>query len=122
MGAVPGPVTSAASAGCHRLLREGYAVCVTGPQEMAELVPYAGTSPDVSAAGEQSAEFDPTGTRVRLLDALSDRAGRRVDRLAELTGLATDRVRAELGLLELDGVAYERPSGWMKRKEEKPDS
>ena len=28
LGAVPGPVTSMASAGCHRLLREG-AVCVT---------------------------------------------------------------------------------------------
>jgi DNA processing protein len=39
VGAVPGPVTSAASAGCHRLLREGLAQCVTNADEMAELAP-----------------------------------------------------------------------------------
>ncbi|PRY69948.1 DNA processing protein [Glaciihabitans tibetensis] len=39
LGAVPGPVTSAASAGCHRLIREFDAVCVTNPDEMAELAP-----------------------------------------------------------------------------------
>jgi DNA processing protein len=37
LGAVPGPVTSAASAGCHRLLREYDATCVTSAAEMAEL-------------------------------------------------------------------------------------
>lgn len=39
LGAVPGPVTSASSAGCHRLLRESTAICVTTPQEMIELLP-----------------------------------------------------------------------------------
>jgi DNA processing protein len=29
VGAVPGPITSTASVGCHRLLRDGAAVCVT---------------------------------------------------------------------------------------------
>ncbi len=38
VGAVPGPVTSAASAGCHRLLRDGAAVCVTDADEVLELV------------------------------------------------------------------------------------
>ncbi len=37
VAAVPGPVTSATSAGCHRLLREG-AVCVTDAAEVLELV------------------------------------------------------------------------------------
>ncbi|GMA29597.1 DNA-processing protein DprA [Arenivirga flava] len=41
LGAVPGPVTSPASAGCHRLLREYDAVCVTTAEEMAELAPPA---------------------------------------------------------------------------------
>jgi DNA processing protein len=36
VGAVPGPVTSAASAGCHRLIREG-ATLVTTAEEAAEL-------------------------------------------------------------------------------------
>lgn len=39
LGAVPGPVTSAASAGCHRLIRDFGAVCVTTPDEMADLAP-----------------------------------------------------------------------------------
>lgn len=37
LGAVPGPITSPASAGCHRLLREYGATCVTTSEEAAEL-------------------------------------------------------------------------------------
>lgn len=37
LGAVPGPVTSAASAGCHRLIREFGATCVTTAEEAADL-------------------------------------------------------------------------------------
>ncbi|MEP6843430.1 MAG: DNA-processing protein DprA [Pseudolysinimonas sp.] len=124
VGAVPGPVTSAASAGCHKLLRDTPAICVTNADEMAELVPPAFDSPlPVSAespAGRNerprsaSPAIDPTGTRVRLLDALSDRSGRSATRIAELSGLAPDRVRAELGLLELEGVVREMPGGWQK--------
>lgn len=38
LGVVPGPITSASSAGCHRLLREYDATCVTTTQEILELV------------------------------------------------------------------------------------
>mgnify|MGYP001807645205 CR=1 FL=1 len=41
IGAVPGPVTSATSAGCHRLLREYDATCVTSADEVAELIGHA---------------------------------------------------------------------------------
>ena len=37
LGAVPGPVTSAASAGCHRLIRDFDATLVTNAAEAAEL-------------------------------------------------------------------------------------
>lgn len=121
LGAVPGPVTSAASAGCHRLLREYAATCVTTADEMAELVPH--TASLVVAAGTPGAGVDTagvdtlSGSRMRVLDAISDRTPRRVERVAELSGLALDRVRAELGLLELEGFVLERPSGWMRRKQ-----
>ncbi|MDD9204964.1 DNA-processing protein DprA, partial [Georgenia sp. 10Sc9-8] len=47
VGAVPGPVTSMASAGCHRLLREAMAVCVTDAVEVLELVgPVGRTLPE----------------------------------------------------------------------------
>lgn len=122
VGAVPGPVTSSASAGCHRLLRETPAILVTNADEMAELVPSDGPIPDAAtppattpfSARPISPGIDPTGTRLRLLDALSERSGRSVDRIAGLSGLATDRVRAELGLLELEGIVHELPAGWTK--------
>lgn len=38
VGAVPGPVTSAASAGCHRLLREDFATIVTSAQDVTTLL------------------------------------------------------------------------------------
>lgn len=38
VGAVPGPVTSASSVGCHRLMREGIAETVTRAGEVAELM------------------------------------------------------------------------------------
>ncbi|WP_250563445.1 DNA-processing protein DprA [Sphaerisporangium fuscum] len=38
LAAVPGPVTSENSAGCHRLIRRGEAVCVTSGREVIELV------------------------------------------------------------------------------------
>jgi len=127
VGAVPGPVTSAASAGCHKLLRETPAICVTNADEMAELVmgdesapmvdvrpADAPLAPALSRAVSISPHIDPTGTRVRLLDALSDRSGRSVDRIGAISGLAADRVRAELGLLELEGIVRELPGGWQK--------
>jgi len=119
LGAVPGPITSAASAGCHRLLREYDAVCVTSAAEIAELAPL----PDAPAAAVETVEgaeartrpaADPTGTRIRLLDALAPRSARTPEQLATLSGLAVDRVRAELGLLALEGAVKERAGGWVK--------
>ena len=118
LGAVPGPVTSTASAGCHRLLREFDAVCVTNADEMAELVPLDPTAVGniESPTDEERHHAGPeaSGVRLRLLDALSNRSGRSVDAIAILSGLAPDRVRAELGLLELEGTVIERPSGWVR--------
>ncbi|WP_448233135.1 DNA-processing protein DprA [Microbacterium lacticum] len=38
LGAVPGPITSAASTGCHLLLRDGYATAITQPREITDLL------------------------------------------------------------------------------------
>ncbi|MFT4284377.1 MAG: DNA-processing protein DprA [Protaetiibacter sp.] len=122
LGAVPGPVTSAASAGCHRLLREYDAVCVTTAAEIAELAPLPETAIGRTArqtveeaeAGAARPAADPTGTRIRLLDALAPRSARTPEKIAALSGLAVDRVRAELGLLALEGAVRERAGGWVR--------
>ncbi len=52
LGAVPRPVTSMASAGCHRLLRDGLAVCVTGVDDVVELLTgLGGTGADAASDG-----------------------------------------------------------------------
>ena len=53
LGAVPGPITSPASTGCHHLLREGAAECVTSAAEVRELVwgPIESPGEDASLCG-----------------------------------------------------------------------
>jgi DNA processing protein len=118
LGAVPGPVTSAASAGCHRLIRDYTAVCVTNPDEMAELAPLE-PLPRPSGAGDaagarSTAPGDPPSEVTRLLDALSVRSPRDVADLAARAGLSFDAVRALLGALELEGAVAEWERGWVK--------
>jgi DNA processing protein len=103
LGAVPGPVTSTTSAGCHRLLRDYDAVCVTGADDVKEML---GIGVDPVPLAYQSAES------VRLEDALSDRRARTVADLARRSGLAPGDVEATLGLLRLSGRVVERPDGW----------
>ncbi|MFD5214740.1 DNA-processing protein DprA [Microbacterium sp. NPDC058345] len=105
LGAVPGPVTSAASAGCHRLLREFDAVCVTTAEEVRELWGGGGGS---SSAGASAADPD----RRRLLDALSGRTPLSPEELARRTGLPLERVRGLLGMLGLEGRVQRTEAGW----------
>jgi DNA processing protein len=106
LGAVPGPVTSAASAGCHRLLREYDARCVTSADDACELL---GTLGD-----ERPTPTDRTDDRTRVLDALSARSPRSPDDLARRAGIAPDEVRGLLAMLELDGRVRRGSDGWRR--------
>ncbi|MBG6190595.1 DNA processing protein [Arthrobacter sp. CAN_A212] len=116
VGAVPGSVHSANSAGCHRLLREGSAVCVTDAAEIAELagpigialVPEPETTPAV---------HDGLGVEdLLLLDALPVRATTSVDKLASVAGLSIRGVLAGLSRLEFGGLAERSDDGGWRRK------
>jgi DNA processing protein len=109
IGAVPGPVTSAASAGCHRLIREFDATLVTTAVEMAELV-----RADPAAAPFE-VQRGASASRVRLKDALSARTQRTVEDLAARAGMSVAEVQSELGELEIEGAAAERERGWIAR-------
>lgn len=113
LGAVPGPVTSAASAGCHRLLRDG-AICVTTAAEVAELVDPIGSAavqqpPLVRALHDDLPEVD-----LRVLDALPLRQPRPSTSLAAVAGLDLPTLAASLGRLELLGLAVRTPRGWRR--------
>ncbi|HEY6793785.1 MAG TPA: DNA-processing protein DprA [Kineosporiaceae bacterium] len=112
--AVPGPVTSAASAGCHRLLRDG-AVCVTDAAEVAELVGAIGEAP---APGGRAPSADHDGlddVDLRVFDALPIRATVGVERLAGTAGLDVSTVIGAVGRLELRGLAVREGGLWRRR-------
>jgi DNA processing protein len=122
VAAVPGPVTSATSAGCHRLLREG-AVCVTDVGEVLELlgpiradsVDTDGTRPPVAAAVHDG--LDPLDLRV--LDALPLRAAVDVARLGPTAGVDRGTLSAALARLELRGLALRVGSAWRRAPEKR---
>ncbi len=116
LGAVPGPVTSPTSAGCHRLIREYDAVCVTNATEMAELVGELQTQVelDLSAVGEATGFGARTSEQVRVMDALSARSPRAVPEIARRAGLSTSAVLGALGALDLEKAARERETGWVR--------
>lgn len=106
LGAVPGPVTSAASAGCHRLLREYDARCITSVDDARELLGL-GTP-------EQRAASDRVDDTTRILDALSSRSPRSAEDVARRAGFASEEARAILALLELEGRVRRGPDGWRR--------
>ena len=112
VGAVPGPVTSMASAGCHRLLREGAATCVTDAAEVAELAGDLGAdlAPEPEAQPRAHDGLDPTERRVH--DALGTRSVRSVASVARASGVTVAEALAALGTLELAGLARYDRSGW----------
>lgn len=107
LGAVPGPVTSPTSAGCHRLLREYDARCVTTAEEVREL--WRPSSEVTSLGSRESPE------QIRLLDAMSSRTAWDADELARRSGIAPAAVRALLGVLELEGSVQRTEYGWKRR-------
>jgi DNA processing protein len=107
LGAVPGPVTSAASAGVHRLLRECDAHCITCADDVRELLGIRVATR--GSTGEPEGRTDDT-TRVR--DAMSARVWRSADEIARRSGLARVDVEAILGLIGLEGGLDRSANGW----------
>jgi DNA processing protein len=114
LGAVPGPVTSMASAGCHELLRRGAAVCVTDAAEAAELVGDLGESaPERRGETRPGDDLDAAGKAV--LDALPVRKAAHERSIARTAGLALGDTTGALGVLELMGLAEQKDGGWRRR-------
>jgi DNA processing protein len=108
--AVPGPVTSAASAGCHVLLRDG-ANLVT---RAADLVEYVGRMGEFESEPEHpTTPLDGlSDAERRAYEAFPARAARTVDQLAEAAGVPATRLLGPLATLELAGLVTRHQGRW----------
>lgn len=110
--AVPGPITSAQSAGCHELIRSGRASLVTQATEVLELVAPAGEhllTPRRGAAHPRDA-LDESVRRV--LDAVPVRMPVGVARIARSAGASAIFVQQVLPSLLGAGLVEQRDGGW----------
>lgn len=103
VGAVPGPVTSAASAGCHRLIRERGAVLITEPADLLDLLPGGPAAGEGSWAVQDELDLLSPADR-RVLDAVPPRSSITPARLADEIGFPAAEVEATLARLELLGL------------------
>ena len=110
VAAVPGPVTSSASAGCHALLRNG-AELVTRADDVVELVGRIGElapeepHPTTALDGLSDAER-------QVYEALPGRGAATVDDIAVASGLAPEQVLGPLAILEVTGLAQRHDGRW----------
>jgi len=108
--AVPGPVTSAASTGCHVLLRAG-AELVTRADEVREIIGRAG-----ELAEEETRPTNPldalTDTERQVYEALPGRGVRTTDEIAVASGLPADAILGPLAMLEIAGLIERVEGRW----------
>ena len=112
--AVPGPVSSATSAGCHGLIRDG-AVLVTRTEEVLEAVGRLGVDladPVRSDTVHPTDRLSPAAALVH--DALPARAARDTRWLAMEAGIPLDGVRAALTELERCGLVQRFGGFWQR--------
>jgi DNA processing protein len=110
VGAVPGPVTSAASAGSHELLRQG-ATLVTRAAEIVEIVGRCGELADEPIHPETPLD-GLSAAEGRVYEALPGRGLRTVEQIAIASGLAPERVLAPLATLEIAGLVRRQDGCW----------
>ena len=108
--AVPGPVTSSASVGCHALLR-GEAILVTRADEVTELVGRAG---ELAADAERPTTVldGLADTELRVYDAFPARGARTLDEIAVASGLPPTQVLGPLSMLEISGLVVSQGGQW----------
>jgi DNA processing protein len=138
--AVPGPVTSDLSAGCHSIIRDWQATLVTSADEAIEAVDHVGVATGGGPPRSPSRAFGampvdvPTARSPRdqpaledlardaldreaatVLDALPVRGGLPTSDIAAKAGLEPATVLARLAVLAVFGLAERTERGWRAR-------
>ncbi|MCC7408520.1 MAG: DNA-protecting protein DprA [Phycisphaeraceae bacterium] len=127
--ALPGRVDSPASAGCHKMIREGWARLVTNLEDILESLGEAGQmlqgamqarpTPGTPTATEASPNLfaaSLTDPQQKLTTALADGHVMGVDELSLRTGLPPAEVTASLTILEIRGLIRREGLGFVRKR------
>jgi DNA processing protein len=119
--AVPGPITSVMSVGCHRIIREWQATLVTSSDEVIEHLSPLGTPramdppdtrPALPVVGRDALDLESA----TVLDAMPRRGGMGTTRIAQRAGLPPATIVRCLGELTAAGFTERCPEGWRLRR------
>ncbi len=110
--AVPGPVTSAQSMGCHALVRDGAGELVTGVREVLALVGRLGEDDAPPRRGPQRPRDALPELVRRVLDAVPVRGGAGEATLARDAGVPVLTVQKVLPPLLVAGLVERTDTGW----------
>ena len=108
--AVPGPITSSASLGCHVLLQAG-AELVTRADEVREIIGRAGELADPQPHPARALDA-LTDTERQVYEALPGRGTRTPDEIAVASGLPATEVLGPLAMLEIAGLIERHEGRW----------
>jgi DNA processing protein len=112
--AVPGPVTSAMSAGCHELLRTKGAHLVTDAADVLDIVGELGVDDSPLRRGEVRPHDDLDDLHLRVLEGLPVQRAVGPASVARVAGVDIPSVLRCLGLLSARGLAETVDGGWRK--------
>ena len=122
-------MTSAQSAGCHRIIRDWGATCVTRADDIIEMLSPLGTTLTAATTPARTPAAGPAATAAsapsrdeldsdsaRVLDALPARGAAGTSTIAAEAGVDLDTVLRCLGLLAGSGFIERCDRGWRLRK------
>ncbi|MGI8947212.1 MAG: DNA-processing protein DprA [Ornithinimicrobium sp.] len=117
VGAVPGPVTSMVSAGCHEEIRRERATLVTDAAEVADLVGGIGADLAPDKRGPELPRDGLDGVAQRVWQSLPGprMSAMSVDALTRVAGLGAAETIGALGRLDVAGQAQRKGHGWVRR-------
>lgn len=115
--AVPGPVHSAMSVGCHRMIRDGQASLVSDIDDICALLAPLGAGPELATTGAQRPLDDLEDHLLEVREAMPGRRAIQAAELAVLSGQPLPRTIAALSELELLGLVKRDDAGaWRLRR------
>ncbi len=107
IGAVPGPITSPASAGCHRLIHDHTAELISDTADLFDLL-------GEPMEWQNVAQLSGLGAlEIRTLDAIGFGSAD-IEQICTSAGLTKKEARIALGSLELDKLVVRTSDGWAK--------